>query len=125
MFHTLAQDVKDRLTQSIAKAFEQYMKEIEWDYNHYDPAYFKKSWWDNIKQASWYKEIDRDILENPQFKAEVNEEMGEIIEKTFKDEPTEEQEKELQDLIKKLNHPDIDYCSKAEVEYYIEKLKNL
>lgn len=122
MFHNLSQEIKDAVLQSIATDFEQYMKEIEWDYNRYDPASFKKAWWDRAEHASWYSKVEREVLENPQFKEEVNEEMGEIIEKTFKDLPTDEQTEELDALIKKLNLK-IDYCSKAEVEYYLEKLK--
>lgn len=125
MFNTLPQDVKASISQSISTGFKQYMKRIEWDDNKYNKAEFKNEWWNQAKQAPWYDKVDHETLESPTFKEEVSEEIDEISEKIFKEEPTEELEDELEGLIKKLNHKKINYCSKTEVEFYIERLKNM
>lgn len=118
MFNQLPQGIKISISRSISTAFEQYMKNIEWDENKYNLEDFINQWRDYAeKSASWFDKIDQKIKENPKFHEELAKKINEIIEKILTEAPT-------QDQMDELDSQNIDYSCKAEAKYHIERLKN-
>lgn len=126
MFNQLPQGIKISISRSISTAFEQYMKNIEWDEKKYNLQDFINQWREYAeKNASWFDKIDQNIKEDLQFHEDLAKKINETIEKILMEPPTQSQMDELDRLIKKLNIEDIDYSCKAEAKYHIERLKNM
>lgn len=126
MFNQLPQGIKISISRSISTAFEQYMKNIEWDEKKYNLQDFINQWREYAeKNASWFDKIDQEIKEDLQFHEDLAKKINETIEKILMEPPTQSQMDELDRLIKKLNIEDIDYSCKAEAKYHIERLKNM
>jgi predicted transcriptional regulator len=126
MFNSLPHGIKISITRSISAAFEQYMKNIQWDEKQYNLEDFIKYWREYAeKNASWFDKIGEEMKANSQFHEELAAKINETIEKVLTEAPTEEQMAKLDSLIKELGMDDIDYTCKTEAKYHIDRLKSM
>jgi len=126
MFNNLPHGVKISIAKSISLAFEQYMKDIQWDEARYDLEEFIQYWRNYAEEnASWFAQIDEQTKASPQFHEELAAKINETIEKIVTEAPTEEQMQELDRLIQTLGIEDIDYSCKTEAKYHTERLKSM
>ncbi|MFA9560399.1 CotH kinase family protein [Evansella sp. AB-rgal1] len=118
--------MKVSINYSIKKSFVEYMENIDWDDSKYDSDQFIQFWLKSSKDnASWYKEMDKNLLEDPKFQDQLTEKVNEAIQKIIETEPSEEQIDEIDKLVETLNIEDIDYCCKAEADFQLQKLRKL
>lgn len=124
MLKNLPHGLKISISRSITTAFEQYMKEIQWNEEKFDLETFVQQWRQYADtNSSWFDQIDSETKSHPQFHQELADKINETIKKVLSEEPTEEQIREIDQLISETGSKDIDFSCKAEAKYLIDRLK--
>lgn len=124
MLKNLPHGIKISISRSITTAFEQYMKDIQWDVEKFSPDTFMQEWRSYAgSNSSWFDQIDDEVKTHPSFHEELAAKINETIDKVLKEKPSKQQIEELDQLIMELMVEDVDYSCKAEAKYHIERLK--
>ncbi|UTE77533.1 hypothetical protein [Rossellomorea sp. KS-H15a] len=122
MLEKLPSGTKISITRSIKTSFEKYMASIQWDENKYSIQDFITVWREYINNhASWYKNLDEETKNDPQFHQELSIKINETIEKILSEEPNEEQIESIHHLQDQLG-TNIHYSCKSEAKFLEEKL---
>jgi hypothetical protein len=123
MFKNLSSGTKISITRSIKTSFEQYMASIQWEEDKFAIEDFIQSWRSYITEhASWYKNLDEQTKNDPEFHQELALKINEIIDKVLSEEPSEVQIQSLEEIQKK-NGTDYDFSCKAEAKYLLDKFE--
>lgn len=123
MYNNLPHGIKISITRSIKVAFENYMESIHWDEDKYNFENFLAEWKKySEKNASWFENINKEMLNNPTFSEELLEKINDTIKKMIITQPTEDQMKQIDELIEDLGIEDIDYCCKMEADFVLKQL---
>jgi translation elongation factor EF-G len=126
MLKNLPHGTKISISRSITFAFEQYMNNIGWDEQQFNPEQFMQQWRDYIeKHSTWFHYLDEQTKQAPSFHEELAKKINEIMEKVLSEKPTEEQMEKLEQLVKELGVENVTYSCKAEAAYHIERLGKL
>lgn len=124
MIVNVSKGIKVSISSSINRSFVQYMKEIGWDDSKYDSDQFIQYLLKYSKEnASWYSQISKDMFKDQSFQQQLINKVNETIKKIIETEPTAEQVNQINELVKTLGVEDVDYCCKAEAEFYIQTLR--
>jgi transketolase len=122
MFKNLSSGTKISITRSIKTSFEQYMASIQWEEDKFNIENFIQSWRSYITEhASWYKNLDEQTKNDPEFHQELALKINETIEKVLSEDPSADQIEALEE-IQKAQGTDYDFSCKAEAKYLLEKL---
>ncbi|MFL8937757.1 hypothetical protein ACKA06_13260 [Rossellomorea oryzaecorticis] len=124
MLKNLPSGTKISITRSIKTSFEHYMASIQWEEDKFDIEDFIKDWRSYITEnASWYKSLDEEIKNDPEFHQDLALKINQTIEKVLSETPTEDQIKEIEEL-QQGQGTDYDFSCKAEARFLLEKLEN-
>jgi hypothetical protein len=123
MLKNLTSGTKISITRSIKTSFEQYMTSIQWEEDKFNIEDFIQSWRSYITEhASWYKNLDEQTKNDPEFHQELALKINKTIEKVLSEEPSEDQIQSLEELQKEKG-TDFDFSCKAEAKYLLDKLE--
>ena len=118
----LTPGIKISITRSISKAFENYMKSIEWDEERLDIRAFVEEWKEyTTHHASWYQKVDEETKQDPAFHKELADKINQTIDRILSEEPDEEQ-MEIIKLLEEEAGTNHTYSCLAEAKYVIDKL---
>ena len=124
MYNNLSPNIKNSITRSITKTFEQYMSDIAWSEEKFKIEDFIARWKEYITtKALWYSKIPDEIKINPAFHEELAVRINDIIDRILQDPPTDEQIARIQTMQENLDTY-YEYDCKAQAAYVESLLKS-
>ena len=122
MYGSLPQGIKNSITRSIKIAFENYMKNIEWDSEKYSWEDFLDEWKNTFNNgSSWFAKVDSVMKEDSSFHESLATKVTEVVEKMLSEDPTKEQLDALKNISGNIGIGIEEISCKLEAKYYIEK----